>query len=242
MRYARSTACASVAGFHAGSTMMTRSALVRLRPTPPTLVVSNMQWKRSGCVWNFSTFSARVAGSVRPSIRRQRRPLGRSTQICTRSSILRLCEKMSVRWPRAANPGTSRARQRSFALCANMAWALRGNRLNIYSTEPPPRASSAAAAPVAPNAVRSWASSPAAASPASDDAAAASSPAIATFACSSSRASLRSSFHVPSFFVGSARSGWLQRRFNKPMALKTSMPSFALEAASRTTSLRSKTF
>jgi hypothetical protein len=36
MRYARSTLWLSVAGFHAGSTMMTRSAAVIVRPRPPT--------------------------------------------------------------------------------------------------------------------------------------------------------------------------------------------------------------
>mmetsp|Transcript_111507 Transcript_111507/g.302689 ORF Transcript_111507/g.302689 Transcript_111507/m.302689 type:complete len:551 (+) Transcript_111507:905-2557(+) len=229
MRYARSTAWASVAGFHAGSTSTTRSAPVRFSPTPPTPVVSNMHWKRSRCSWNFRTFSARSLGSVWPSIRRQRSPWGRSTQICTRSSILRLWEKTRVRCPFAASAGSSRAMHLSLPLCASSSSVLLPSLRSIASAERPARASSAMAAPAASG---SFATSSPASTP--------SSPGL--FDHEALVASDISSFQAPGFDNGSARSGWLQSLFKRPMARKTSRLSLVLLAASRITSLASSTF
>mmetsp|Transcript_19036 Transcript_19036/g.48843 ORF Transcript_19036/g.48843 Transcript_19036/m.48843 type:complete len:272 (-) Transcript_19036:2164-2979(-) len=270
MRKARSTACASVAGFHAGSTRMTRSALVRFRPTPPTLVVSSMHWKRSRWLLNLATLSARDMGSVWPSMRRQRRPFGLRQRIWIRSNIFRLCEKTSMRWPRFASAGMSWKRHRSFALCSRMASPLRESFLSIISMERPQRASSvaAAAAPVAPamaarlseaasEAIRSRpstsappASSAAALTSTSEAApasAAASAASAAAFCSASSLAcavvtSESSSAQQPGLGVGRSSSGWLHRRLSRPMARNTSMPSFDLEQASRITSLFSSTF
>mmetsp|Transcript_6748 Transcript_6748/g.19969 ORF Transcript_6748/g.19969 Transcript_6748/m.19969 type:complete len:216 (-) Transcript_6748:1370-2017(-) len=214
MRKALSTACASVAGFHAGSTTITRSAPVRLRPTPPTLVVSSMQWNRSGCCWNLATFSARAAGSVFPSIRRQRRPLGLRQQIWMRSSILTLWLKTRVRWPRLASAGRSSARHRSLELCCSIASALRGSLRSMASAARPARASSSAAA--------SWASSPASSAP-------------RPHSCSSSA-------QAPGLAAGTSSSGWLQSRLSRPMARKTSTPSLLLAQASRMMSLFSRIF
>mmetsp|Transcript_110990 Transcript_110990/g.277878 ORF Transcript_110990/g.277878 Transcript_110990/m.277878 type:complete len:240 (-) Transcript_110990:1289-2008(-) len=237
MRNARSTACASVAGFQAGSTRMTRSALVRLRPTPPTFVVSNMHWKRSRSRWNLATFSALAAGSVCPSIRRQRRLLGFRQQIWMRSNIFTLWQKTKVRWPRDASAGSISARHRSFELWPPSACRERGSLRSIISTARPPRASSCTAPAPPPTARLSSAPSDASSAwvssePGSPEAGSSS---LAVMA------SCKSSAQAPGLPVGSSSAGWLHSLFKRPMALKTSMPSFCLLQASRMTSLFSRT-
>mmetsp|Transcript_3813 Transcript_3813/g.10141 ORF Transcript_3813/g.10141 Transcript_3813/m.10141 type:complete len:476 (-) Transcript_3813:309-1736(-) len=229
MRKARSTAWASVAGFHAGSTRITRSALVRLRPTPPTLVVRSMHLKRLCCCWNLLTFSARDIGSVCPSMRRQARPLGRRQQIWMRSSILRLPLKTSVRCPRSARAGSSLCRHRSLALCERMASTERGSFRSIISAARPARASSLSVpVPQRLSGAASVGTTDSSEAPAGGEA--------------SRWQSARSWAHSPGLAVGSRKRGWLQRRLSRPMARKTSMPSFCLVTASRITSLFSRTF
>mmetsp|Transcript_44454 Transcript_44454/g.122995 ORF Transcript_44454/g.122995 Transcript_44454/m.122995 type:complete len:251 (-) Transcript_44454:1300-2052(-) len=237
IRKARSTACASVAGFHEGSTRTTRSALVKLRPTPPTAVVSSIHWKRSNCLLNLATFSARSTASVWPSMRKHRKPLGLSTQIWIRSSILMLCENTRVRWPLEARAGKRDARQRSFALCRKTASVERGSFRSIISAARPARASSASFAPKSERASLSWFVGTRGSSAPSTSAPNATAGADAELTISDS-----SSVHTLAFGHGSASSGWLQRRFSRPMARKTSMPNFDFAVASRMISLFSKIF
>mmetsp|Transcript_86459 Transcript_86459/g.186953 ORF Transcript_86459/g.186953 Transcript_86459/m.186953 type:complete len:232 (+) Transcript_86459:1814-2509(+) len=230
--------------------MMTRFALVRFRPTPPTFVVSSMHWKRSRWLLNFETLSARDIGSVWPSMRRQRSPLGLRMRIWIRSSIFTLWEKTSMRWPRFVSDGMSSERHWSLALWLRRASALRESFLSIVSTARPQRASSlsAVALPMASrlsaaasDAIRSRGS----ASRSETSAASAASRAAAFSASSCAWAAVTSessSGQAPALGVGRQSSGWLQRRFRRPMARKTSMLSFCLAAASRMTSLFSSTF
>mmetsp|Transcript_14733 Transcript_14733/g.46357 ORF Transcript_14733/g.46357 Transcript_14733/m.46357 type:complete len:212 (+) Transcript_14733:785-1420(+) len=210
---------------------MTRSALVRFRPTPPTLVVRSMTLKRLCWFWNLATFSALAKASVCPSTRRQGKPFGRRQQTWMRSSILTLPLKTSVRCPLSARAGSSVARHRSLALCARMASTVRGSFRSIISAARPARASSVSAMAAKLSALTSE----------------------GTIACSSATpceaAGAASFWHSesswaqsPGLLVGRQMSGWLQRRLSRPMARKTSMPSFCLAQASRTISLFSKTF
>mmetsp|Transcript_27431 Transcript_27431/g.81692 ORF Transcript_27431/g.81692 Transcript_27431/m.81692 type:complete len:228 (+) Transcript_27431:394-1077(+) len=226
--------------------MMTRSALVRFRPTPPTLVVRSMHWKRSCCSSNLRTFSPRVTASVFPSMRRQRSPFGFSTQICTRSSIFTLCEKTRVRWPRLARAGSSRARHRSFALWASRESALLGSLRAIISAARPARASSEAleTAPVLSpcSLARPTAASVSEALVSSVGTTASSVVSLVGADGSVSTASPSTSFQAPGFDIGSTRSGWFESRLRRPMAWKTSTPSLPFSAAWRITSLFSRTF
>mmetsp|Transcript_50241 Transcript_50241/g.130460 ORF Transcript_50241/g.130460 Transcript_50241/m.130460 type:complete len:317 (-) Transcript_50241:521-1471(-) len=238
---ARSTAWASVAGFQDGSTSTTRSALVRFRPTPPTLVVKSMHWNRSGCLLNFCTFSARATASVWPSMRRHRRPCGFRQHTWMRSSIFRLCEKISVRCPRTASAGSNSLRQRSLALCCIIERESRGSLFSITSVAWPARASSfSAAAPETPGAARL------SASPAQGvrSRPSVSGPSGFCTCCGScdAIASDRMAAQAPGFGVGTRVIGWLQSRLRRPIARNTSIPSFCLEQASRITSLFSRIF
>mmetsp|Transcript_70964 Transcript_70964/g.230373 ORF Transcript_70964/g.230373 Transcript_70964/m.230373 type:complete len:252 (+) Transcript_70964:1754-2509(+) len=248
MRKARSTACASVAGFQAGSTSTTRSALVRFKPTPPTWVVKSMHWKRSISLLNLATFSLRAMQSVAPSMRRQRRLLGLSTQIWIKSNIFTLCEKISVRRPFAANFGNKEFKHFSLALCCNSASLSLGRFLSIISTALPLRASSCTApAPSTaklsePSAETSGASAP---SSSFDDRTAADSASdcsAAALPSDEATASDKCSAQAPGFGQGTMSAGWLQRRFSRPMARKTSTPSFCFSVASLMMSLFSKIF
>mmetsp|Transcript_107100 Transcript_107100/g.330903 ORF Transcript_107100/g.330903 Transcript_107100/m.330903 type:complete len:410 (-) Transcript_107100:1457-2686(-) len=170
-------------------------------------------------------------GSVCPSMRKQGRPFGRRQQTWMRSSILMLPLKTSVRCPLAARAGRSTLRHRSFALCERMASTLRGNFRNIISAARPARASSdsVVAQPrlsaVASEGTMTCSSEP---DPDAED---------ASFWHSES-----SWAQSPGLAVGRSSMGWLQSRLSRPIALKTSMPSFCLEHASRMTSLFSRTF
>mmetsp|Transcript_46252 Transcript_46252/g.130222 ORF Transcript_46252/g.130222 Transcript_46252/m.130222 type:complete len:465 (-) Transcript_46252:571-1965(-) len=253
MRNARSTACASMAGFHAGSMMITRSAFVKFRPTPPTLVVSNMHWNREVSLWNLATFSARAWGSVCPSMRKQRRPEGFKQHTCTRSNILTLCEKTNVRCPRLASAGNNLAMQLSLELCCSNASTVRGSRFSCVSTARPHLASSCTV-PAAPKARLSWVLSKAmawsSAGAAEGDAAmagsgdagsAASWPSAAKpSALAFCTASESNSAQAPGFGHGTNSAGWLHNRFRSPIARKTSMPNFCLTQASRMISLFSR--
>mmetsp|Transcript_24646 Transcript_24646/g.69301 ORF Transcript_24646/g.69301 Transcript_24646/m.69301 type:complete len:444 (-) Transcript_24646:679-2010(-) len=229
IRKARSTACASDAGFQAGSTMITRSAPVRLRPTPPTWVVSSMHWKRSGCSWNFATFTDRSDAGVAPSMRRHRSPVGFRQHIWMRSSIFTLCEKTSMRWPRDASAGSRALRQRSLQLCIIMASASRGSFFRYISAARPARES---------------ASSPSGLPPADSVEAAASmlSRSMPSFSSCPAVHSDSRSLQSPALGVGSSSIGWLQRRFSRPIARNTSTPSLVFAHASRMTSLFSRIF
>mmetsp|Transcript_7018 Transcript_7018/g.19864 ORF Transcript_7018/g.19864 Transcript_7018/m.19864 type:complete len:446 (-) Transcript_7018:1324-2661(-) len=190
-----------------------------------------MHLKRLCCCWNLATFSARAMASVPPSMRRQGRPFGRRQQIWMRSSILRLALKTRVRCPFAARAGSSALRHRSFAPCCRMASMLRGSFLSIISAARPARASSLVSAPAATRLSAT----------ASEGTTACSSACCAPEEASSWH-SESSCLQSPGFAVGMSSMGWLQSLLSKPMARKTSMPSFCLEHASLMTSLFSKTF
>eukprot|EP00967_Tisochrysis_lutea_P071406 scaffold94822_cov25-Tisochrysis_lutea.AAC.7 len=98
-RCARSMACRSFIGFQSWSRNTTVSADVRLRPSPPTLVVSNMR-SMLGSELKLSTIAPRRAAGTRPSSFRYdtegKCAFRRSSS--TRSSIDEDCAKTSARW------------------------------------------------------------------------------------------------------------------------------------------------
>ena len=70
MRWARSAACASTAGFHHGSSRNTWSAAVRLSPVPPALSDISITGGPSSA-WKRADHLAAVAASSRPAARRR---------------------------------------------------------------------------------------------------------------------------------------------------------------------------
>mmetsp|Transcript_7497 Transcript_7497/g.15571 ORF Transcript_7497/g.15571 Transcript_7497/m.15571 type:complete len:200 (+) Transcript_7497:496-1095(+) len=196
-------------------------------------------------------------------MRKQRKPFGLKTQICNKSSIFKLCEKTSVRCPLLASAGNMALRQRSFAACPTMASASRGNFRMKSSMFWPTEASSASATPpglaptssvsrlsiappdgdMAESTTAASASTSIAASTAAPMASASALPplnSIGAVVGLGAPASERRSAHSFALPVFKRSNGWLQRRFNKPIARKTSIPSLDFWLASRMISLSSK--
>mmetsp|Transcript_95739 Transcript_95739/g.255875 ORF Transcript_95739/g.255875 Transcript_95739/m.255875 type:complete len:218 (-) Transcript_95739:1574-2227(-) len=118
IRHTLAMAWASTAGFHAGSTRITRSAAVRVKPTPPTCTVRSMQKYREPGFWNLFTFWARSSGSVPPSTRRNFSSRGRRTVYWMRSSMRVLWEKIRHR-----RPFSCRAGSRTSSVCSLADWS-----------------------------------------------------------------------------------------------------------------------
>mmetsp|Transcript_23235 Transcript_23235/g.58622 ORF Transcript_23235/g.58622 Transcript_23235/m.58622 type:complete len:411 (+) Transcript_23235:171-1403(+) len=98
-RWARSIAWRSFCGFQSCSRNTTVSAVVRLRPRPPTPVVSSRTSMVGSALKRCAT-SKRLLAATLPSRRRNDTPPGDSTSRSTRSSRPRSCANTRTRCPR----------------------------------------------------------------------------------------------------------------------------------------------
>src|SRR3989442_1314132 len=112
MRWVRSMACASTAGFHQGSRRNTFSAAVKLRPSPPAFRLTRKS-RHSGSVWKRVTRAAR--SRVLPSRYSYGTP-SRSSRARTMASRLVNCEKTSALWPSSRTSASCGRRTSSLAL------------------------------------------------------------------------------------------------------------------------------
>mmetsp|Transcript_29917 Transcript_29917/g.88842 ORF Transcript_29917/g.88842 Transcript_29917/m.88842 type:complete len:228 (-) Transcript_29917:481-1164(-) len=224
-------ACASAAGFQAGSTRMTRSAPVMVRPVPPTWTLRQTQKYLEFSAWNLAILRSRSFASMVPSMRRNFRPSTRSTQAWMRSSMRVLCEKIRQRWPRFCSCGSSTESTRSLQESSVAPWTEPGTSARsrgstwehsgagcVQFSSKSPVSSAATMAPLEAAAGGSpwlwlhWLSSL--------------TPAAAIWA----RHWLNSS-------CGRFMSGWLQSFFSRAMARRASMPHLLSPVAFRTMSL-----